>query len=72
MDAPAAEQLSVNSLTVTGFMRGGEVVLIAWLGTCRHTNSHRCSLFRQAVINLHAWGYESLQERERGRTVKVK
>lgn len=30
-----------------------------------HTFTHRCSLFSQAAINLHAWGYESIGERER-------
>lgn len=40
MDAPGAESLSVNSLKVTGSIRGGKVILTAWLGTCRHTNSN--------------------------------
>lgn len=40
MDASAAEQLSLNSQTVTGGNRGGKVILTAWLGTRTHTNSH--------------------------------
>ncbi len=32
-----------------------------------HTLTHRCSLFSQAAINLHAWGYESIGGRERER-----
>lgn len=32
-----------------------------------HTFTHRCSLFSQAAINLHAWGYESIGGRKRER-----
>lgn len=55
-------------LRVTGDTRVGKVILPAWLATCTHprahTHTHRCSLFCQAAINLHARGQESLEGRK--------
>lgn len=50
----------MNPAAVTGDTRVGKVILSARVGTCMHT--HRCSLFSQAAIILHARGYESLEK----------
>lgn len=66
VDVPTADWLSVNSPNSHWRHQG-------WQGhpCCMvrhvhaHTLTHRCSLFSQAAINLHAWGYKSIGGRKR-------
>ena len=63
-DTLAVQRLSVNSLTVTGDIgcgggQGRSCCLVRHMHA--HTLTHRCSLFSQAAINLHARGYESVE-----------